>query len=107
MLPVWNLWWKRWRAAQAQERRASRDFQDGFAMLDLDGGAPWSLLTQLVTYAPNKRLSADAALRHPAFGGKLGAAEWLPADLAPAGPDRWCSHAGGDQGAPVALAAGA
>ena len=43
-------------------------------MLDLDGGAPWSLLTQLVTYAPNKRLSADAALRHPAFGGKLGAA---------------------------------
>ena len=43
-------------------------------MLDLDGGAPWSLLTQLVTYAPNKRLSADAALRHPAFGGRLGAA---------------------------------
>ena len=31
-----------------QERRNSKDYAEGFAMLDLDGGAPWDLLCSLM-----------------------------------------------------------
>ena len=40
-------------------------------MLDLDGGAPWDLLCSLMQAAPRKRLSAAAAVAHPALGGGL------------------------------------
>jgi len=54
-----------------QERRSSKECAEGFAMLDLDGGAPWNLLCSLMQAAPRKRLSASAAAAHPALGGGL------------------------------------
>ncbi|KAK9816689.1 hypothetical protein WJX72_003731 [[Myrmecia] bisecta] len=58
-----------WRAFQ--EKRGAKDFLESFAMVDLDDGAAWDLLRQLVVYVPKKRLSARAALRHRWFGGGL------------------------------------
>lgn len=58
-------------ACVRQERRSSREYAEGFAMLDLDGGAPWDLLCSLMQAAPRKRLSAAAAVAHPALGGGL------------------------------------
>jgi hypothetical protein len=49
-------------------KRPSRDYLDGFQMLDLDDRALWDLLKQLMAYQPSKRLSAAGALRHRAFG---------------------------------------
>jgi hypothetical protein len=60
--------------ACAQERRNSKDYAEGFAMLDLDGGAPWDLLCSLMQAAPRRRLSGSAAAGHPALGGGLGGA---------------------------------
>ncbi len=57
-----------------QERRSGREYAEGFAMLDLDGGAPWNLLCSLMQAAPRKRLSASAAAAHPALGGGLSGA---------------------------------
>ncbi|KAK9909952.1 hypothetical protein WJX75_009980 [Coccomyxa subellipsoidea] len=61
-----------WRAQQ--ERRNSREYAEGFAMLDLDDGAPWDLVCSLMQAAPRKRLSASAAAAHPALGGGITAA---------------------------------
>ena len=58
----------------AQERRASKDYAEGFAVLDLDGGAPWDLLCALMQAAPRRRLSAARATGHPALGGGFGGA---------------------------------
>lgn len=58
-------------ALVSQERRSSKEYAEGFAMLDLDGGAPWDLLCSLMQAAPRKRLSAAAAAAHPALGGGL------------------------------------
>ena len=55
----------------SQERRSGKEYAEGFAMLDLDGGAPWDLLCCLMQAAPRKRLSAAAAAAHPALGGGL------------------------------------
>ena len=64
---------KAWR--QAQERRGSnRDNQEAFELLDMNGGGGWDLLTSLMQYQPNKRLSAATALRHRWFGTSLPAA---------------------------------
>lgn len=49
-------------------KRPSRDYVEGFQLLDLDDGALWDLLKQLMAYQPNKRLTAAGALQHPAFG---------------------------------------
>ena len=57
----------RWRQA-LMSKRPSRDYVEGFQLLDLDDGAMWSLLKQLMAYEPNKRLTAAKALQHPAFG---------------------------------------
>ena len=58
-----------WR--QAQERRSSKENQEAFEMLDMNGGGGWDLLTNLMQYQPNKRLSAANALRHRWFGTSL------------------------------------
>ena len=59
------------RLSVSQERRSGKEYAEGFAMLDLDGGAPWDLLCCLMQAAPRKRLSAAAAAAHPALGGGL------------------------------------
>ena len=58
-----------WRSAQ--QRRTNRDSQEAFELLDLNGGSGWDLLTSLMQYQPNKRLSAATALRHKWFGNSL------------------------------------
>jgi len=55
-----------WRDYQeGKTGKANKDWAEGFAMMDLDGGAAWDLVTQLVKFKPGKRLSASAALAHP------------------------------------------
>ena len=49
-------------------KRPSREYLEGFRIADMDDGAMWDLLKQLTSYDPSKRLTAAAALRHPAFG---------------------------------------
>lgn len=49
-------------------KRPSREYVEGFQVADMDNGAMWDLLKLLTAYDPSKRLSAAAALRHPAFG---------------------------------------
>lgn len=53
------------------ERKAGRDSQEAFQILNMDGGSAWELLTSLMQYEPNNRLSAAAALRHRWFGSSL------------------------------------
>ena len=76
----------------SQERRSSKEYAESFAMLDLDGGAPWDLLCSLMQAAPRKRLSAAAAAAHPALGGgltgALNSALWRLGDAA----DKVWSH---------------
>lgn len=53
------------------ERKAGRDSIEAWQMLRMDGGSAWELLTSLMAYQPNKRLSAAAALRHRWFGSSV------------------------------------
>ncbi|KAL3161226.1 hypothetical protein ABBQ38_009592 [Trebouxia sp. C0009 RCD-2024] len=53
------------------ERKATRDSQEAFQMLNMNDGSAWELLTSLMQYQPNDRLSASAALRHRWFGSSL------------------------------------
>lgn len=55
-----------WRKA-ILSKRPSREYQEAFQLLDRDNGAMWDLLQQLMAFEPNKRLTASAALQHPAF----------------------------------------
>jgi len=48
-------------------KRPSKEYLEGFQMLDLDERALWDLLKQLMAYEPSRRLSAAGALRHRAF----------------------------------------
>lgn len=57
----------RWRKA-ILSKRPSKEYIEGFQLVDMDDGAMWDLLKQLTAYAPGKRLSAASALRHPACG---------------------------------------
>ena len=57
----------KWRRA-ILSKRPSREYVEGFQIADMDNGAMWDLLKLLTAYDPSKRLSAAAALRHPAFG---------------------------------------
>ena len=57
----------KWRRA-ILSKRPSKEYIEGFQIADMDNGAMWSLLKLLTAYDPSKRLSAAAALRHPAFG---------------------------------------
>lgn len=59
----WDL--NAWRRAMIF--RGSKEYIEGFAVLDALGGGGWDLVTQLVTYKPQDRLSATAALAHPWF----------------------------------------
>ena len=62
----------RWRRV-VLSKRPSKEYLEGFQILDMDNGALWDLLKQLMAYEPSKRLSAAKALQHPAFGtGLLG-----------------------------------
>lgn len=56
-----------WRSNQ--QKRPNRDFLEGCELLDENGG--WDLLSNLMQYELNKRLSASAALRHRWFGSTL------------------------------------
>ena len=49
-------------------KRPSREYVEGFQVADMDNGAMWDLLKLLTAYDPSRRLTAAAALRHPAFG---------------------------------------
>lgn len=53
------------------ERKATRESQEAFQMLNMNDGSAWDLLTSLMQYQPNNRLSASAALRHRWFGSSL------------------------------------
>mmetsp|Transcript_41149 Transcript_41149/g.74002 ORF Transcript_41149/g.74002 Transcript_41149/m.74002 type:complete len:638 (-) Transcript_41149:1944-3857(-) len=57
---------RKWRAAE--EANFNREMQDAMSVLDADGGQLWSLLTKLVVFKPEERLSATKALTHPALG---------------------------------------
>ena len=59
----WNL--DKWR--EATEKKAGKEWTEGFATLDALGGGGWDLAKQLVQYDPSSRLSAAAALAHPWF----------------------------------------
>merc|ERR1711976_571531 len=54
-----------WR--RGEEKNFNKEMREAMATLDLDGGLLWDLLTKLVVFNPSKRLTADAALRHPAL----------------------------------------
>ena len=58
----------KWRATVMAKKTMSKDYAEGFQMMDMDNGAMWDLTKQLMAYDPSKRLSAPAALRHEAFG---------------------------------------
>jgi serine/threonine protein kinase len=49
--------------AWAATARASRDYADGWEVLDLDGGAAWALVRELLAADPTARPSARRALR--------------------------------------------
>lgn len=62
----WDL--NKWRAAEALSKRNGawpRELEEGFALLEADGGLGWDLATKLVAYNPRDRLTAAAALAHP------------------------------------------
>ena len=59
---------EKWRSAILAKKTLSRDYAEGFQMMDMDNGALWDLTKRLMAYDPSKRLSAAAALRHEAFG---------------------------------------
>lgn len=51
------------------EKKASKDLQEGFKLLDMDDGAGWAFVKKLVCYDPKKRLSSSQALRHRLLAG--------------------------------------
>jgi len=55
----------KWR--REQEGKGGKDWAEGFQCMDLYDGAGWDLACGLVQYAPEKRLSAQEALGHPAI----------------------------------------
>jgi hypothetical protein len=62
----WDL--NKWRADEALSKRNGmwpKELQEGFEVLEADGGAGWDLLTKLMAYKPSDRLTAAAALQHP------------------------------------------
>eukprot|EP00192_Tetraselmis_astigmatica_P008809 CAMPEP_0117659130 /NCGR_PEP_ID=MMETSP0804-20121206/6261_1 /TAXON_ID=1074897 /ORGANISM="Tetraselmis astigmatica, Strain CCMP880" /LENGTH=662 /DNA_ID=CAMNT_0005465753 /DNA_START=305 /DNA_END=2295 /DNA_ORIENTATION=+ len=54
-----------WR--QGEERNFNREMQEAMRTVDLDGGHMWDLLTKLVVFKPNKRLTAAQAVAHRAL----------------------------------------
>lgn len=51
------------------QKKGVKEYEEGFEVLDLDNGAAWDLICQLLEYEPTRRTSAAAALSHPLFGG--------------------------------------
>eukprot|EP01023_Acetabularia_acetabulum_P009110 TRINITY_DN14028_c0_g1_i1.p1 TRINITY_DN14028_c0_g1~~TRINITY_DN14028_c0_g1_i1.p1 ORF type:complete len:585 (-),score=71.46 TRINITY_DN14028_c0_g1_i1:332-2086(-) len=46
------------------EKKSSKDYKEGFQLLDMDNGAGWELLCQLMSAEPEDRPSAFAAANH-------------------------------------------
>ncbi|KAI8474239.1 MAG: kinase-like domain-containing protein [Monoraphidium minutum] len=62
----WDL--ARWRKEEGLSKRNDRwpkELEEGFEVLDADGGLGWDLACKLVAYKPSDRLSAAAVLSHP------------------------------------------
>ena len=57
-----------WRAAILAKKTLSKEYAEGFQIMDMDNGALWDLTKQLMAHDPRKRLSAAAALTHESFG---------------------------------------
>jgi serine/threonine protein kinase len=57
---------KRWKESCEVRLRAMKDpaLYEGFEVLELDGGAGWDLLCQLLKFKPEERISAREALAH-------------------------------------------
>lgn len=51
------------------DRKPSKDYKEGFQLLDMDQGAGWAFVKKLVCYDPKKRLSSSQALRHRLLAG--------------------------------------
>jgi len=60
----WSL--PAWRSAQ-EARKLSKEQQEAFALLDMDGGAGWKLLCRMMERRPSDRISAAAALNSKWF----------------------------------------
>lgn len=57
---------RRWRRSlQSAKGSMRKEYAEGFAVLDADGGAGWDLLCSLMQFQPEARLSAAKALQHP------------------------------------------
>ena len=57
---------RRWRRSLTSAKGGMRkEYADGFAVLDADGGAGWDLLCALMQFQPEARLTAAKALQHP------------------------------------------
>ena len=69
-----------WRRAE-DRRGASKDLLEGFEILDLDDGAAWNLLCDLMSYEPRKRPSATEALSSPMFDGDADSEELAVSSL--------------------------
>eukprot|EP01025_Chloroclados_australasicus_P025117 TRINITY_DN2509_c0_g2_i1.p1 TRINITY_DN2509_c0_g2~~TRINITY_DN2509_c0_g2_i1.p1 ORF type:complete len:637 (-),score=76.78 TRINITY_DN2509_c0_g2_i1:453-2249(-) len=52
----------KWR--ESMEKRGGREYKEGFQLLDMDDGAGWELLCQLLQPEPEDRPSAAAACNH-------------------------------------------
>mmetsp|Transcript_30855 Transcript_30855/g.49644 ORF Transcript_30855/g.49644 Transcript_30855/m.49644 type:complete len:686 (+) Transcript_30855:819-2876(+) len=57
---------QKWRKAER-----SKLYQEGFEILDANGGAGWDLLRNLLSFEPKERPSAAEALGHPFFEANL------------------------------------
>jgi len=59
---------KAWRRKQ-EGKGLSKDLQAGFDILDMDNGAGWNLVCELMEKKPQKRVSARSSLNRPYFSG--------------------------------------
>lgn len=72
-LASYNYDLRKWRREETKRlgSNLSKDpLNEGFELLDLNGGAGWELLCSLMAYKPNDRLSAAEALLSPWLGGR-------------------------------------
>jgi len=62
-------------------RGLPKDLEEGFQLLDSEGGAGWDLAAQLVAYNPDDRPTASQALVHPFIANS----PVLPVSVSPSG----------------------
>lgn len=77
----WDL--KAWRKDMLAKypRGLPKDLEEGFQLLDSEGGAGWDLAAQLVAYNPDDRPTASQALVHPFIANS----PVLPVSVSPSG----------------------